>query len=41
MINMQETLRIQKKILKYSYLFKMMGIISEEEFQKIAGKYHN
>jgi preprotein translocase subunit Sss1 len=28
--------RIQKKVLQYSVLFKMLGVLNEEEYIKIA-----
>ncbi|MFE8700172.1 hypothetical protein ACFYKX_06095 [Cytobacillus sp. FJAT-54145] len=36
---MRQTVRIQKKIISYSYLFKAMGIIDEKEYTKITKRY--
>ncbi|MDQ0196946.1 hypothetical protein [Neobacillus ginsengisoli] len=33
---MSTTPRIQRKILQYSVLFKMLGIISDQEFKSIT-----
>jgi hypothetical protein len=35
---MRQSLRIQKKVLAYSYLCKLLGIINEKEFQRITAK---
>ena len=37
MIEMHRGRRIQKKILKYSFLFKLLGIIDEEDYNRIKG----
>ncbi|MDR7000503.1 hypothetical protein J2Y67_002964 [Neobacillus niacini] len=34
---MNSTPRIHKKILKYSFLFKILGIINDQEFKEITG----
>lgn len=36
---MNQSIRIQKKIIKYSFLFKLLGLIDEEEYNRIKDKY--
>ena len=36
---MKPSIRIRKKILKYSFIFKALGIIEEEDFNRIINDF--
>lgn len=38
---MNTSKRIQKKIIHFSYISKLVGILSEKEFQAIVEKFHS
>ena len=38
---MNTSKRIQRKIIHFSYISKLVGILSEKEFQTIVEKFHS